>query len=126
MDAMAASVDDAPKWDLVISIAELIRFPDLVAALSAIDSMLAPDGRLLAVEPVARPGTLRVLSSAPWSISPSLRRFHIGRDLVAASRTTSLVNDDIDRFTISTAVVPLRNFVSLGARRVALTTEVQQ
>jgi hypothetical protein len=112
------------EWDQVVSIADLIRFPDLSATLGAIDQLLVPSGRLLAVEPVARPGTLRVISTAPWSATTWLRGVHIGRDLIAALRTTTLVNDDIERFTVSTSVLPLRHFVSLGARRVEHTTEV--
>lgn len=105
-------------WDLVLSTAELIRFPDLPAALRAIDQLLAPRGRLVAIEPVVRPGTLRAIASAPWSSTKWVSGFHLGRDLVAAVRTTTLMNDDIDRFTLPTAVVPWRQFVSLGARRV--------
>ena len=72
------------QWDTVVSVAELIRFPDLTASLNAIDALLAPGGRLLAIEPVVRPGTLRVFGLAPWSITRSVRRFHVGRDLTAA------------------------------------------
>ena len=116
----------ADQWDVVISVAELIRFPNLAASMSAIDALLAPGGRLHAVEPVIRPGTLRVLGFAPWSATRSVRGFHVGRDLTAALRTTTLVNDDIDRFTMPTAVAPLRHFVSLGARRAVTVPEVQQ
>ena len=55
-----------------------------------------------------------------------MRGFHVGRDIAAALRTTHLVNDDIDRFTLPTAVVPLRHFVSVGARRVVTVSEVEQ
>ena len=127
---VASTIDNgfqanSEQWDFVLSIAELIRFPDLAAAMNAIDSLLAPGGRLLAVEPIAKPGTMRVLALAPWALTPWVRGFHVGRDLTAALRTTSLVNDDIERFTMPTAVAPLRYFISLGARRVVSTLEVQ-
>ena len=115
---------EAGTWDAVVSIAELIRFPDLAAAIVAIDALLAPGGRFLAVEPVARPGTVRVLAQAPWSATPWIRGFHVGRDPMPALRATTLVNDDIDRFTMPTLVPPLRHFLSLGARRVATVPEV--
>ncbi|MEI7622215.1 MAG: hypothetical protein WCJ88_01525 [Actinomycetes bacterium] len=115
---------DDDQWDLVVSVGELIRFPDLPATLAAIDSLIAPGGRLLAVEPVARPGIVRVIASSMWSPSRWVRRFHLGRDLPAATRTTSLTNDDIDRFIIPTAVVPLRHFVAIGARRAEPSREV--
>lgn len=124
-EVLASAIDGqaAAEWDWVISVAELIRFPDLPAALGAIDRLLAPGGRLLAVEPVNRPGTVRVLALAPWGATPWVRGFHVGRDLTAALRATTLVHDDIDRFTFRTAVAPLRHFVSLGARRVEIKTE---
>lgn len=114
------------QWDAVISIAELIRFPDLTAAIQAIDAVLAPGGRMIAVEPVCRPGTARIVARAPWSSSPWTRGFHVGRDLMPALRLTTLVNDDIDRFTIRTLVAPYRHFLSIGARRVVTVPEVQQ
>ena len=115
---------EAGNWDAVVSIAELIRFPDLAAAIVAIDALLAPGGRFLAVEPVARPGTVRVLAQAPWAATRWIRGFHVGRDPMPALRATTLVNDDIDRFTMPTFVPPLRHFLSLGARRVVTVPEV--
>jgi len=124
IDANGSAV--VAEWDLVVSMAELVRYPDLPAALDAIDHLLVPNGRFVAIEPVARPGTLRVIASAPWSATKWVRGVHVGRDLMAALRTTTLVNDDIERFTLPTAVAPLRHFVALGARRVDRTTEVHQ
>ena len=115
---------DGGQWDLVVSVGELIRFPDLPATRVAIDALIAPGGRFFAVEPVARPGILRVITSAAWSPTRWMRRFHLGRDLTAATRLTTLTNDDIDRFVVPTAVVPLRHFVALGARRAEPTREV--
>lgn len=112
------------EWDLVVSVGELIRFPDLPATVTAIDSLLAPGGRFLAVEPIARPGMLRVIASALWSPSRWVRRFHLGRDLPAAIRTTTLTNDDTDRFVMPTAIMPLRHFVALSARRAEPIKEV--
>lgn len=120
---LAAAVEHGPdrtvgaSWDAVVSIAQLIRFPDLGAALRAIDHLLVPDGRLVAVEPVDRPGTVRMFLDAPFTLARSVRGFHIGRDLTAALRTTTLVNDDIERFSFRTTVPGLRHFVALEARR---------
>lgn len=110
-------------FDAVVSVAQLVRFPDLAAALVAIDRLLAPAGRLLAVEPVARPGTLPMVAATPFALARSTRGFHIGRDLPAAVRTTSLVIDDIERFTVRTALPTLRHFVAIDARRVELRQE---
>lgn len=105
-------------FDAVVSVAQLVRYPDLSAALVAIDRLLAPSGRLVAIEPVARPGTLRMVAATPFALARSTRGFHLGRDLPAAVRTTSLVIDDIERFTLRTALPTLRHFVAIDARRV--------
>ena len=46
-----------PAYDSAVSVAQLVRFPDLAAALRGIDRLLALDGELLVVEPTlaARP-----------------------------------------------------------------------
>ena len=114
------SVGPAPaRFDAVVSVAQLVRFPDLAGALAAIDRLLAPTGRLLAVEPVAKPGTVRLFTAAPFALARSTRGLHLGRDLPAALRTTSLVIDDIERFTVPTALPTLRHFVAIDARRAA-------
>lgn len=117
---LAAAIDrraTGGRYDTVVSIGELVRFPDLAAALGAIDGLLAPDGRLLAVEPVAVPGTLALFVSAPFTALPALRGFQLGRDLPAALRTTPLVADDIERFTLRTQLRPVRHFIAITARR---------
>lgn len=105
-------------FDAVVSVAQLVRFPDLAAALVAIDRLLTPTGRLIAIEPVARPGTLRMVAVTPFALARSTRGFHLGRDLPAAVRTTSLVIDDIERFEIRSVLPTLRHFVAIDARRV--------
>lgn len=120
---LAAAMDHGPDrpvppaWDAVVSVAQLVRFPDLGAALVAIDRLLLPAGRLFVVEPVARPGTLRMFVDAPFAVARSVRGFHIGRDVPAVLRTTTLVADDIERFSMRTSLPALRHFVSIEARR---------
>jgi hypothetical protein len=122
-DAVARPID--PEWDTVVSIAELIRFPDLALALKGIDRLLVPTGRFMAVEPVARPGTLRMLVVGPWVRSRALRGLHVGRDLPAALRSTTFTVDDIERFTMPTSVAPLRHFVAIDTRRARATNEIE-
>lgn len=119
VDTIDRGSDDAvvPEWDAVVSVAQLIRFPDLGAALQAVDRLLRPTGRLFAVEPVSRPGTAGLFLAAPFAAARATRRFHVGRDLPAALRTTTLVIDDIERMTVRTALPILRHFVSVVARR---------
>lgn len=113
----ALGIEVEPTWDVIISAGELTRFPDLGLAFAAIDRLLVPTGRLDAFEPIARPGTLRMFAAAPFTRTPWLRGMHVGRDLLAAMRTTTLVGDDVERVTMRTLIVPLRHFVALSARR---------
>ena len=106
-----------PRYDTAVSIAELVRFPDLDAAVHAVDRLLAPGGTLLAVEPVARPGLVEVVADTAWALHPSVVGFHLSRDLPATLRTTTLVMDDLERFTMPTPIAPLHHFVALAARR---------
>ena len=119
----ALGIEVEPSWDVIISAGELARFPDLGLAFRAIDRLLVPTGRLDAFEPVARPGTLRMFAAAPFTRTPWLRGMHVGRDLLAAMRTTALVGDDVERVTMRTLIVPLRHFVSLSARRAIPSSE---
>ena len=107
-----------PAYDTAVSVGQLVRFPDLAAALRGIDRLLVPDGELLLVEPDARPGLAALLVDSFWAATPRLAGFHVGRDVTAAVRSTSLVLDEIERFAIRTAVTPLRLAVGLRAARV--------
>jgi len=115
-----------PEWDGVLSVGELTRFPDLAAAVVAIESLIAPTGRFVAIEPVMRPGTLRMIAATPFNLSRRTGHLHLGRDLPAALRATSLGIDDIERVTMRTSILPLRHFVSLSARRAILPPEISQ
>lgn len=119
-DEVAETVDleaVEPRYDTVVTIAQLVRFPDLDAAVHALDRLLAPGGTLLAVEPIARPGLLEVVADTAWALHPSVVGFHLCRDLPATLRTTTLVMDDLERFTMPTPIAPLHHFVALSARR---------
>ena len=111
------------RVDVVLSFAELVRFPDLGAALMAIDAILAPTGRLELFEPVGRPGTVAMVADAPFGVLPATTGFQLGRDALAALRTTSLVAVDVGRTTLATPILPLRHFLSVTARRVIVPAE---
>lgn len=108
--------DHARRFDTVVSVAGLVRFPDLVAAVTSLASLLAPDGELYACEPVGRPGAVGLLGSSLGALLPPVRGVHVARDLPAALRATDLTVTDIERFSMPTAVWTLRPFVQLRAR----------
>ena len=107
-----------PAYDTAVSVGQLVRFPDLVAAMRGIDRLLVPDGELLLVEPDASPGLVSLFVDSFWALTPRLAGFHVGRDVTAAVRATTLVLDDVERFAVRTLVSPLRNLVGLRAARV--------
>lgn len=118
-DALAAEIDrpgSTARQRAVVSVGELVRFGDLPASLRAIRRLLAPDGVLVAVEPVVPPRALSTVLTAAWGTARSVRGFHLGRDLPAALRATGFDLDDIARSVVRTRMVPLRNLVSVVAR----------
>jgi hypothetical protein len=104
------------RHPVIVSIAELVRFGDLPAAAAALHRLLGPDGVLIAVEPVMRPRLSSTFMTAAWGVAPSVRGFHLGRDLPAALRAADFDLDDIGRTVVSTRVSPLRNLVRVVAR----------
>jgi hypothetical protein len=109
-----------PAYDTAVSVGQLIRFPDLVAALRGIDRLVVPDGELHLVEPDGRPGLLALLVDSFWARTPWVSGFHVARDITESLRTTTFVLDDIERFAMPTAVSSLRCAVEVHAVRVAV------
>jgi hypothetical protein len=103
-----------------VSVGQLVRFPDLVAALRGIDRLVVPDGRLLLVEPDGRTGLAALVADTLWARTPWVSGFHVGRDITASVRSTTFVLDDIERFTMPTAVSSLRVAVEVHALRVTV------
>jgi len=106
-----------PAYDAALSVGQLVRFPDLVAAMRGIDRLLGPEGRLLLVEPTGRPGIAALLLDSVWARTPWVRGLHLGRDVPAALRGTTLLLDDLERFTMPTPVTSLRHGVEVHAAR---------
>ncbi len=113
----AARAHCSAAYDTVVSVGQLARFPDLVAALRAIDRLVVPDGQLLVVEPTGRPGMGSALLDSAWARSPWVAGFHVGRDVTAGLRATTFVLDHIERFSMPTAVSSLRHAVEVHAVR---------
>ena len=109
-----------PAYDSAVSVAQLVRFPDLAAALRGIDRLLALDGELLVVEPTSRPGLIPLFLDSLWAWTRWIGGFHVARDVTAALRSTTFVLDDIERFAMPTAVTSLRCAVEVHAVRVVV------
>jgi hypothetical protein len=106
-------------FDTVISIAALVDFADLPGAIRGIDRLLQPDGELLFVEPVARPGWVGIATATVGSLLPPVRGQHLGRDVPLAVRASPFTITDIERFTMPVSLWPLRSFVHARAKRFA-------
>jgi len=107
----------AERFDAVVSVAGLVRFPDLVAAWYAVERLLAPRGVVAAIEPVGRPGFPATLTATVGALLPVVRGVHLQRDVVGAQREAGFVALDLARFELPTRVWPLRHWVSLRCRR---------
>jgi hypothetical protein len=109
-----------PAYDTAVVVGQLLRFPDLLAALRGLDRLIVPDGRLLLVEPVGRPGLTALFLDSAWARTRWLAGFHVARDVTAALRSTTFVLDDIERFSMPTPVTALRHGVEVHAARLAV------
>jgi SAM-dependent methyltransferase len=108
--------DPAGPAAVVLSVAALVAVADLPLALRGVERVLDPDGRFLFVEPVTHPGWAGVLAASAGSVLAPVRRQHFGRDVPLAVRRSGLIITDLERFTMPTAVWPLRSFVDGCAR----------
>ena len=116
-DALAGRLPDE-RFDAVVSVAGLVRFADLGAAVAGIVDLLAPGGELHAVEPVGRPDLTGLVAGSLGALVPAARGSHLGRDLVAVARDRGLTVTDLLRLTMPTTVWPLRPFVALRGLRI--------
>jgi SAM-dependent methyltransferase len=102
-------------FDTVVSVLQLSREDDLVAALAAVRELLAPGGRLLFIEPTIERGlTGRVQHLlGPATQLTSGRR--PDRDITGCARAAGLLVTDCERLTMPT-LWPFRAFAEGVAR----------
>jgi hypothetical protein len=121
---LAATLSDpdpaaaAGRYDTILVTGQLLAWPDLHAAVVALDRLLADDGDLFVLEPVNHPGLVGLVASSIGGHLPQARRRHLSRDVVATLRSVGLCVADLDRFTIPTLVWPLRRWVQARAVRI--------
>jgi hypothetical protein len=116
--ALATPASVTEPYDTIVSTGALTTWPDLRAALVAIDRLLADDGELRLVEPVNHPGLWGLLVGSACAGLPAGRGRYLLRDVVATVRSVGLTAADIDRFTIRTGAWPLRRWVDVRAVRI--------
>jgi hypothetical protein len=113
-----AAAPVAERYDTIISTGALTTWPDLRAALVAVDRLLADDGDLRLVEPVHHPGLWGLLAGSAGAWLPSARGRHLSRDVVATVRSVGMTIADVDRFTVDTWAWPLRWWIDARAVRI--------
>lgn len=113
-------------FDVVISVAGLVRFADLPGAVELIGRSLVDGGRFIAVEPDHRPGMAGLLAGSFGALLPPCRGVHLGRDLPAALRAAGLRITVTRRTTMPTMLWPLRPTVTVEAYRAAAGTMQQE
>jgi SAM-dependent methyltransferase len=122
VDVRDASLSDLAsakeQFDTVISVLQLSREDDLVTALREVRELLAPDGRLLFIEPTIERGlTGRVQHLlGPATQLTSGRR--PDRDITGCARAAGLLVTDCERLTMPT-LWPFRAFAE-GVARIPL------
>ena len=103
------------SFGAVMSVAGLCRLADLGSALRVVASMLVPDGEVWLVEPGFAPGLAATLVASGGALLPPARGVHLARDVPATVRSVGLRITDVERFTMSTSLWPLRRFTELRA-----------
>lgn len=102
------------SFDSIVSVLHLAAVEDLDTEVAAVRRLLAPDGRLLFLEPVREPGFGHRLRSAASPMVRLVSGWEIDRDVPYAIRSNHLIIVDIERITMPPVVWPIRTFV-LGA-----------
>ncbi|MBL8775894.1 MAG: methyltransferase domain-containing protein [Acidimicrobiales bacterium] len=113
-DEPGAEHEAEGSYDTVVSVLHLAAAPDLPTELAAVRRLLAPEGRLLFLEPVRQPGFGHRLRSAASPMVRLVSGWEIDRDLPLAIRANHLTIVDIERINMPPVVWPIRTFV-LGA-----------
>ncbi|MBV6508383.1 MAG: hypothetical protein JJLCMIEE_01443 [Acidimicrobiales bacterium] len=104
-------VPDAGCYDRIVSAMRLAAARDQEELIARLQRILAPEGRLYAIEPTCPTGRMGRVQRR-WS--GWIRRntgWSLGEDVVANLRRSGLFVAEVDRFRIATAVLPLRTFV---------------
>ena len=114
-DAGPGGVEAAERYDTIVSTCRLVDVPDLGRALSGLAALRAEGGDVHLIEPVGRPGAGALIEASAGALLPAARQLHLSRDVVATARAVGLQVVDLYRFTVPTAVWPLRRFVQLRA-----------
>jgi catechol 2,3-dioxygenase-like lactoylglutathione lyase family enzyme len=109
---LAAAIGGSAPFDTVVSMGRLAFEADPDTAIGAIAAGLAPDGRLVFVEPDPGPGTVGRGTSRLWSLAG----VEVGTDLTRRLWAGGLSVLRVRRFSIPTLVLPLRNWVWGTAR----------
>ena len=104
-------------FDSILGVAGLCHQPDLPLAVVALDRLLAPGGEIVLVEPTRGRSLLGDVVGPRLAPRRAVRGLHLQRDLPAALRDAGFVPTEIVRFTVPTAVLPLRPWVRVAARR---------
>lgn len=102
------------SFDSIVSVLHLAAVEDLDTEVAAARRLLAPEGRLLFLEPVREPGFGHRLRSAASPMVRLVSGWEIDRDVPYAIRSNHLIIVDIERITMPPVVWPIRTFV-LGA-----------
>lgn len=103
-------------FDTIVSLIRTPLVADLDRFLRTVTDLLAPDGRLLMLEPVCRSGRTGRMLAFGGRLGRVAGGLYLDRDLPAELRKRGLVVTDLDRFEVPTVSAPLRPFIDAAAR----------
>ena len=104
-------------FDTIVSLIRTPLVADLNRFLKTLADLLAPHGRLLFLEPVARAGRAGHLLALGGRLGRAFGGLHLDWDLPAETRAVGLTVTDLERFEVPTVSAPFRPFVEMRVRR---------
>ncbi len=104
-------------FDTIVSLIRTPLVADLNRFLRTLTELLADEGRLLFLEPVARAGRTGRLPALGGRLGRAAGGLHLGWDLPAEIRALGLTITDLQRFEVPTVSAPFRPFVEARVRR---------
>jgi len=105
------------EFDTIVSMIRTPLVADIDGFITELISHLAPDGRVLLLEPTVRTGRAGQLLSLGGRFSSAISGLHLDRDLPDDLRRLGLFVTDLHRFEVPSVSAPFRPFVEAQGRR---------
>lgn len=105
------------EFDTIVSMIRSPLLPDIDGFIAELISHLAPEGRVLLLEPTLRTGRAGQMLALGGRLSSTVGGLHLDRDIPDDLRRLGLFVTDLHRFEVPSVSAPFRPFVEAHCRR---------